>query len=159
MKKNQKLLTKIWNYRWLYLMLVPILAYYVIFKYIPMYGVTIAFKDYNVFKGILASPWCGFKVFEKLFQNKNFWHAVRNTLILNFATLFVSFPLTIIVSLMLNEVRSSAFKRVTQSILYLPHFISWVVVAAISVNLFSVTNGTINMIVERMGGSPIPFLS
>ena len=159
MKDNRKLLAKIWNYRWLYLMLVPIVAYYVIFKYIPMYGVTIAFKDYNVFKGVLASPWCGLKVFNKLFANKNFWLAVRNTLILNFATLLVSFPLTIIVSLMLNEVRSAVFKRVTQSILYLPHFISWVVVAAISVNMFSVTDGTINMIVERAGFKAIPFLS
>ena len=88
---------KVWNYKWVYLMLVPVMLYYIVFKYIPMYGITIAFKDYNVFEGVLKSPWCVFKVFEKIFSNKNFWHAIRNTLILDFATLAVSFPLTIIV--------------------------------------------------------------
>ena len=69
-------LIKIWNYKWIYLMILPVMAYYIIFKYIPMYGVTIAFKDYNVFEGIFASPWCGFEVFEKILSNKNFWEAI-----------------------------------------------------------------------------------
>ncbi|SDA71996.1 putative aldouronate transport system permease protein [Butyrivibrio sp. INlla18] len=155
----RKTLKKVWNYKWIYVMLVPVITYYILFKYIPMYGITIAFKDYNVFKGITASPWCGFEVFQKIFKSKNFWNAIRNTLVLNFATLFVSFPLTIIVSLMLNEVRNKHFKRITQSVLYLPHFISWVVVAGIATNLFSMTNGSINRAIENMGGSPIPFMS
>lgn len=158
-KSFKKTAVKVWNYKWVYLMLVPVLAYYIIFKYIPMYGITIAFKNYNVFKGISASPWCGFEVFKKIFKSKNFWNAIRNTLVLNFATLFVSFPLTIIVSLMLNEVRSSKFKRITQSVLYLPHFVSWVVVAGIASNLFSMTNGTINRIITGMGGETVPFMS
>jgi len=157
--RTRKTLVKMWNYRWMYLMLVPIMAYYIIFKYIPMYGITIAFKNYNVFKKISESPWVGFDVFMNLFKSKNFWNAVRNTLILNFTTLLVSFPLTITVSLMLNEVRSSGFKRVTQSVLYLPHFISWVVVAGISTNLFSITTGTINTILLKTTGHAIPFLS
>lgn len=155
----RKTLKKVWNYKWIYVMLVPVILYYILFKYIPMYGITIAFKDYNVFKGITASPWCGFEVFQKIFKSKNFWNAIRNTLVLNFATLFVSFPLTIIVSLMLNEVRNKHFKRITQSVLYLPHFISWVVVAGIATNLFSMTNGSINRAIENMGGNPIPFMS
>ncbi|MBP5454414.1 MAG: sugar ABC transporter permease [Lachnospiraceae bacterium] len=140
-------------------MLVPVMAYYIIFKYIPMYGITIAFKNYNVFKGITESPWVGFDVFKKIFASKNFWQAIRNTLVLNFVTLFVSFPLTIMVSLMLNELRSQGFKRVTQSVLYLPHFVSWVVVAGIATNLFALSNGSINRAIENMGGASIPFLS
>lgn len=155
----KKTLVKIWNYKWIYLMLVPVMAYYIIFKYIPMYGITIAFKNYNVFKGITESPWVGFDVFKKIFASKNFWQAIRNTLVLNFVTLFVSFPLTIMVSLMLNELRSQGFKRVTQSVLYLPHFVSWVVVAGIATNLFALSNGSINRAIENMGGASIPFLS
>lgn len=159
-KKNfRKTMVTIWNFKWIYVMLIPVMAYYIIFKYIPMYGVTIAFKDYNVFKGISESPWCGVEVFRTIFRNKNFWNAIRNTLVLNFATLFVSFPLTILVSLMLNEVRSTGFKRVTQSILYLPHFISWVVVAGIAQNLFSMIDGTVNKVIVDFGGNPVPFLS
>lgn len=140
-------------------MLVPVLAYYIIFKYIPMYGVTIAFKDYNVFKGVLDSPWVGFKIFEKVFASKNFWSAIKNTLLLNLLSLAVSFPLTIVVSLMLNEIMSAKFKKLTQSILYLPHFISWVVVAGIATNLFSQQGGTVNQILDSIGIGAIPFLS
>lgn len=150
---------RIWNCRGLYLMLVPVILYYVIFKYIPMYGATIAFKDYNVFKGILESPWCGFDVFRRIFANKNFWLVVRNTLSLNLLTLAVSFPLTIAVSLMLNEVVNTKFKKVTQSILYLPHFISWVVVVGIATNLFSQQGGTINHFLNSIGQNSVPFLS
>ncbi len=150
---------QIWRYRWLYVMLIPVIAFYIIFKYVPMYGVTIAFKDYNMFKGVFASPWCGFKVFEKIFKSSNFWLSVRNTLYLNLLTLAVSFPLTIIVALMLNEVRMLKFKKITQSILYLPHFVSWVVVAGIATNLFSQQGGTINNLLNSIGIPSIPFLS
>ena len=158
-KKPNRTLVKMWNYKWIYLMLLPVMAYYIIFKYIPMYGVTIAVKDYNVFKGVLDSPWCGLEVFEKILKNKNFWEAIKNTLLLNVLTLLVSFPLTIIVSLMLNEVMSSKFKKITQSVLYLPHFISWVVVAGIATNLFSMQGGTVNHILNTLGIDSVPFLS
>ena len=165
MKKNpagnhyQHTLTKMWNYKWIYLMLLPVMVYYIVFKYIPMYGVVIAFKDYNVFKGVFGSPWCGLEVFEKILRNKNFWEAIKNTLLLNILTLVVSFPFTILVSLMLNEIISPKFKKVTQSILYLPHFISWVVVAGIATNLFSQQGGTVNQILNSMGLPSVPFLS
>lgn len=159
MGSENHLLVRVWNCRWLYVMLLPVLLYYIIFKYVPMYGITMAFKDYNVFKGVFESPWCGFDVFQKIFDNKNFWLVVRNTLSLNLLTLAVSFPLTIVVSLMLNEIMSAKFKKVTQSILYLPHFVSWVVVAGIATNLFSQQGGTVNHILNMLGASSIPFLS
>ncbi|WP_417299291.1 ABC transporter permease [Eisenbergiella porci] len=158
-KNNGHTFSRIWNCKWLYLMLLPVLLYYIVFKYIPMYGVTIAFKDYNVFKGVLGSPWCGLDVFKKIFSNRNFWVIIRNTLTLNLLALAVSFPLTIIVSLMLNEIMNAKFKKITQSILYLPHFISWVVVAGIATNLFSQQGGTINRILESFGMPSVPFLS
>ena len=152
-------LMKAWNYRWIYLMLLPVMAFYIVYRYVPMYGVTIAFKNYNVFKGVMGSPWCGLEVFQKILTNKNFWLAIKNTLVLNFLTLLTSFPLTIIVSLMLNEIASAGFKKVTQSVLYLPHFISWVVVAGIATNLFSQQGGTVNNMLGAFGVSAVPFLS
>lgn len=156
---NKKVLKQIWNSKWLYVMLFFVMAYYIVFKYVPMYGITIAFKDYNVFKGVLNSPWCGLDVFKTVFANKNFWSSIRNTLVLNLLSMAVSFPLTIIVSLMLNEILNMRFKRVVQSILYLPHFISWVVVAGIVTNLFKQQGGTINSILTSYGLEAIPFLS
>ena len=149
----------IWRYKWLYLMLIPVIAYFLVFRYAPMYGILMAFQKYNPFKGIFGSPFVGLAVFKKVFANSNFWMAVRNTLLLNFLTMLFNFPLTILVALMLNEVRHLAFKKLTQSILYLPHFISWVVVVGIATNLFSLDGGTINNVIIKMGGSGIPFLS
>lgn len=158
-KDSHKLISRVWNCKWLYMMLIPVILYYIVFKYVPMYGVTMAFQDYNVYKGMSGSPWVGFDIFKKIFENKNFWLAIKNTLVLNILTLAVSFPLTIGVSLMLNEVLSVKFKKIAQSLLYLPHFISWVVVAGIATNLFSQQDGTINQILQNMGVSSIPFLS
>lgn len=155
----KKTLRRAWNYKWIYIMLLPVMAYFIVFRYVPMYGITIAFKDYNIFKGIFGSPWVGVKVFNKIFSNKNFWSSIRNTFLLNLSALAVSFPLTIVVALMLNEVAGARFKKITQSILYLPHFISWVVVAGIATNLFALQEGTINVVLQKMGIGPIPFLS
>lgn len=152
-------LAKAWNYKWIYLMLLPVIVYFAVFRYAPMYGVTIAFKDYNIFKGVFESPWVGLDVFQKIFANKNFWSAIKNTFALNFITLGVSFPLTIIVSLMLNELGNAKFKKITQSIFYLPHFVSWVVVAGIASNLFALQDGAVNMLLQRVGLEKIPFLS
>lgn len=149
----------LWRDKWLYLMVLPVIIYYVIFKYIPMYGLVIAFKDYNVFKGINASPWAGLDNFRQVFSTSLFWLATRNTLLLNLFTLLASFPLTITVSLMLNEARSAGFKKLSQSILYLPHFISWVVVAGIATNLFAQTDGSINNLLAHTGLSRLPFLN
>lgn len=149
----------VWKHRWIYLMLIPVLAYYIIFKYVPMYGIVMAFQDYNVFQGVFGSEWVGFEVFNRIFHNANFWSAVKNTLVLNLLTLAVTFPLTIMVALMLNEVLSAKFKKVTQSILYLPHFVSWVVVAGIATNMFAQRDGTINLLLNSIGIENVPFLS
>lgn len=150
---------RIWNARWLYVMILPVILYYIIFKYLPMYGIVIAFKDYNIFKGVFDSKWAGLDVFRKVFSDKNFWSAIRNTVNLNLLTLLVNFPLTIVVSLMINEIMSRRYKKVAQSILYLPHFMSWVVVAGIVTNMFTQRDGTINNLLNSIGVSSIPFLS
>lgn len=149
----------IWQHRWIYVMLLPVMAYYIVFKYVPMYGIVMAFQDYNVFKSIFDQKWVGLDVFKRIFANDNFWMVVKNTLVLNLGTLLVNFPLTIIVALMINEVKARRFKKVSQSLLYLPHFVSWVVVAGIAVNMFSMHDGTINNVLNKMGIRSIPFLS
>lgn len=157
--KRRGIVATIWRYKWLYLILLPVIAYFVIFKYIPMYGIIISFQDYNIFKGVMGSKFVGFDVFRKVFANSNFWMSIKNTLVLNLLTLCVNFPLTIIISLMLNEIRHMKFKKVTQSVLYLPHFISWVVVAGIATNLFTQNGGTINNVLTALGIGAKPFMS
>ena len=142
----------------LYLFLLPALVYYIMFRYGPMFGVVIAFKDYNIFQGIFASKWVGLDVFGRIFREEFFWLSVTNTIILNLLVLAVTFPTSIIIALMLNEVNSKLFKRTSQSILYLPYFVSWVTIAGIVVNMFSVNNGSINNLLMKMGQNPVPFL-
>ena len=160
MKTDKK---SFWYYlkrdKWLYLMLVPVILYYFIFKYLPMGGIAMAFQDFNMFRGIFGSEFVGFDVFRKVFTQPQFWNSVRNTITLNLLTLLVSFPFTIVLSLILNEVKWVWFKKISQSLLYLPHFISWVVVAGIITNLFSLNGGTINNILNSVGIESIPFLS
>ncbi len=142
----------------LYLLCLPAVAYLIVFKYIPMYGITIAFKDYNLFRGIIKSDWAGIAYFRQIFSDKSFWFAVRNTLTLNLLVLAVSFPATIILSLFLNEIGSALYRRIAQSLLYLPHFISWVVVAGLLQNMLSVKYGSVNYVLTRAGFQPIPFM-
>ena len=143
----------------LYLFLLLPLAYFIIFKYVPMYGVLIAFKDYNVFEGIEKSPWNSFRTFEAIFAMKDFHRAVRNTFFLNFTDLIVGFPAPIILAVFLNELRSQRFKKVSQTILYLPHFISWVIIGSMAQQLLSTQTGMINMLIEKFGGEPVAFLT
>lgn len=144
--------------KYLYIMLIPVMAFLIVFRYAPMYGIVIAFKDYNIFQGVFGSEWVGLETFRRTFDEPFFWISVKNTLLLNVLMLCFSFPLTIILSLMLNEVRNMKFKKITQSMLYLPHFVSWVVVSGIIMNLFSLRDGSINNIITRLGGNAVPFL-
>ena len=130
----------------LYLMFLPVLVFFIIFHYLPMYGVQIAFKKYNVRMGIEGSPWVGLKYFEKYLNDPYFWKVVRNTLLLNIYSLVFSFPAPIILALLLNELKSSVYKKVVQSISYLPHFISTVVVCGMVVN-FLANSGPINDVI------------
>ena len=143
--------------KWVYLMLVPVLAYYIIFHYFPMYGVTMAFKNFNPMKGLLASPWIGVKHFKDFFNSYYFARLLRNTFLLSFYNLLFSFPAPIILALLLNEIRIIKFKRVTQTIVYLPHFVSVIVVCGMMVD-FLTNDGMINSIIAFFGGERTSFL-
>lgn len=158
-KRRNSIWKRIYKARWGYITLLPLLIYLAVFGYVPMYGITLAFKKYSIRAGILGSPWVGFKNFERLFDSSIFWRSVRNTLIMSAMSLFLSFPVPIIFALMINEVQSSKVKRVVQTISYMPHFISWVVVSSMLVELLSPTRGTINYIITLFGGEPIYFLA
>lgn len=144
---------------YLYMMLVLPIAYYIIFCYIPMYGTTIAFKDYNIFDGMFKSEWIGFETFKSIFRMKEFSRAVFNTLRLNFLSLIFGFPSPIILALMLNEVKSKWFKKSVQTILYLPHFISWVIIGGFVTQIFSTNTGILNNLIKSFGGAPVEFLT
>jgi putative aldouronate transport system permease protein len=144
--------------KWLYLMLLPGIAYFIIFKYIPMYGITMAFQDYKPHLGFFGSPWVGWKHFERFFGEPQFWLLLRNTVLLAVYNLVFFFPMPIILALMLNEVRAAVFKRVVQTLVYIPHFVSWVVVVGIFYLLFTTENGVINELLYRLTGEKIAFL-
>lgn len=139
------------------LLLIPVI-YFLVFKYAPMYGILIAFKDYNVFQGVTKSPWIGFDAFKELFKMKEFYRVLRNTVVLNGLDLIVSFPAPIILAVVLNELKSLWFKKVSQTLLYLPHFLSWVIVGGIAYQIFS-SSGLANTIVKFFGLNSVPFLS
>lgn len=143
----------------LYVMLLPALAVLLVFKYVPIYGAIIAFKDYNILKGIWESDWVGLDHFRELFQSDKFYSVFTNTLLINFYKLVFQFPLPIMLALMINEVRNVAFKRISQSITYLPHFLSWVVVSAIFINLLSPTTGIIGRLASWLDGNTIMFMT
>jgi putative aldouronate transport system permease protein len=135
----------------LYLLLLPGLAVLLLFKYLPMLGVVIAFKNYNLFDGIWGSPWAGFTYFKEVLRDPKFYSVVVNTLLINLYKLVFQFPLPILLALMINEVRKLAFKRVTQTVTYLPHFLSWVIISAIFINLLSPQTGLLRDVFGWLG--------
>ncbi len=147
------------KYHEFYLMLVPVLAFYFIFKYLPMYGVVIAFQDYSIFRGVAGSRWVGFENFAWAFEQPTFWLATANTIKLNLLSLIFGFPAPIILALLLNEVRRRSFKAVVQSISYLPHFFSWVVVYGIVLAFFSPFNGMLPKLLHNLGLESVGFLT
>lgn len=155
---RSELRKRIMGYRMLYVMLLPAIVFLIIFSYIPMYGASIAFKDFWITKGILGSPWVGLEHFEKIFRTEKFWQVFRNTIEINLLRLVFGFPAPIILAILLNEVRQKFFKRSIQTIIYLPHFISWVTIAGIIFSILS-TEGLVNNIIVAFGGTPINFLT
>lgn len=143
----------------LYLLVSLPLLQVIIFNYIPMYGITLAFKDYNIFKGVLGSEWVGLDVFRFIFSYNRFFKVVRNTLTLNILDIIFGFPAPIILALLLNEIRNSKLKKSIQSIVYLPHFLSVVIVAGFVYQLFSTRRGLFNSIITGLGMEAIPFLT
>lgn len=145
------------NCKYLYLMALPVIAYYIIFHYLPMYGVTIAFRRYSISDGIFGSPWVGLKYFEEFFSSIYFGRVMKNTLIISFYDMLVGFPLPIIFSLLINELRSTKLKRFVQTATYLPHFISMVVICGIITDFFS-SNSIITNLISYFGGSKINYV-
>ena len=144
--------------RYLWLLAVPAVVYYILFHYLPMYGLLIAFKDFSPFLGILRSPWAGLVWFEQFFTSIHFVRTVRNTLLLNFYGFFFNFTVPIIFALLLNEVHNSLFRRWVQTISYIPHFVSIVVVVGLINAMFNTENGLVNTVLARLGMEPVPFL-
>ncbi|WP_413374939.1 ABC transporter permease [Alkalihalobacillus sp. 1P02AB] len=145
----------------LQMMVLPGIILILIFNYIPMYGVVMAFQQFNIFEGISGSKWVGLENFERFFNDPRFWEIMRNTLILSSIKILIGFPAPIILALALNEVRNMAFKRSVQTITYLPHFLSWVIVAGFAMSLLSTDNGSINILLQQLKliEHPIHFLA
>jgi len=143
----------------IYAMLLPTIIWFLLFLYKPMYGLQIAFKDYSIFRGIAASPWVGLEHFETLFSNDQFTRAFWNTIKISALNLLFGFPAPIILALLFNEIINFTYKRVTQTIVYLPHFISSVIIAGIITTAFSPTAGVVNSIIGWFGLDPIYFLT
>ncbi|WP_284641069.1 ABC transporter permease [Paenibacillus silviterrae] len=159
-KKSQEsgLLKRIIKNRAIYLMILPGILYFIIFKYIPMYGLVIAFQDYKPYLGMTGSPWVGFKHFERLFTEPMFWTIFYNTIMLFVMNLVFYFPVPIILAVMLNEVRRDYFKRIIQTLIYVPHFMSWVIIVSITFVMLSMDRGIINELLVMMGFEKINFL-
>jgi len=156
--KKNRLWTRIMRNWDLYLIIsIPLLAL-LIYSYVPMLGIIIAFKNYRVFDGILESEWVGLTHFQTLLSDPKFFSVLKNTLLINLFKFLFQFPLPIILALLLNEVRKSFIKRLTQTLTYLPHFLSWVVIAGIFVDILSPSTGIVNGIIQAIGFSPITFL-
>lgn len=157
--ERRKIFKYVWFNRYLYLMLIPAITYYIVFHYLPMYGITIAFKNFSIPKGILGSPWAGLKHFKYLFSLDKFTQVFMNTLYISLYRLAFGFPIPIIAALLLNEIKKLHFKKIVQTVIYLPHFISWVILGGILINLLSTDSGAINEMIRLFGGEPIGFLT
>lgn len=145
------------NWR-LYLLLVPVLAYFLLFHYLPMYGITLAFKQYDARLSIFGNDWVGLKYFKQFFNAYGTWNIIKNTLVLSIYGIVAGFPVPIIMSLMLNEVRNKRFKKLVQTVTYAPHFISTVVFVSMITTFLNPSSGIINILIQRLGGTPVHFM-
>ncbi|UVI28288.1 ABC transporter permease [Paenibacillus spongiae] len=143
----------------LYLFLFPTILFFIVFHYIPMYGVTIAFKNFMASKGIMGSPWVGFEHFERFFSSYKFSTVMWNTLIINLYELIIAFPIPIIMALLLNQVANARFKKLVQTVTYAPHFISVVVIVGMLYLFLSPRNGLLNQLIVWFGGEPVFFMA
>ncbi len=142
----------------LLLMFLPVLLFYLIFRYAPIGGLIIAFKDYNFYDGVMNSPWVGTYYFEMLFQDPRTLQIIRNTLMLSLLNIVLGFPIPILLAIMLNEVRIMSFKKTVQTIVYMPHFLSWVIIGMLVTTIFSMENGMVNRLVTSLTGEAYPFM-
>lgn len=160
LKRRRSSVKRLWQQnKYLWLMFLPCLMYYLIFRYAPMFGLVITFKNYNLFRGVWASEWVGFKYYRMFLENPDFLLLMKNTFLLGIMNLAFGFPAPIILALLLNEVRKAAFKRFVQTVSYLPHFISNVIVASMVIMFLSPTGGLINEMIAALGFEPINFMN
>jgi len=150
------------RYGTLYLMLILPVLYFIIFKYIPMTYIQVAFKKYSIVKNPWTMPWAdngGFEYFIKAFSNRDFLYSLRNTIMLNLLDLVAGFPAPIILAIILNELAFKRFKRFTQTVAYMPHFLSWIIISGMALQLFAPTSGLVNILLNRLGIKSIPFMN
>lgn len=150
---------RIWQNRYIYLMVIPVLVYMVLFKYLPMYYLRASFYDYKLLKGFEGSKYVGTKWFERLLTSPELWQYIRNTLTLNSLSLLICFPAPLVFAILLNELHSAPYKKLVQTVSYMPHFISTVVLVSIINNICSPSMGTLSKVFKMMGQTPINFLS
>ena len=153
-----QLLRQVYKMRVYYYLLIPFMAFIILFKYVPMYGITLAFKDFKVRSGIMGSPWAGLKYFRQLFESYSFFEVLQNTLIISLEKLIFSFPIPIVLAIFINEIRNDRVKKTFQTFSYLPHFISWIIAASFIQDIFAL-NGPVNVIISSLGGKPIYFMA
>lgn len=160
-KKKKPLAAYLRNHWQLYLLLILPVVFVIVFKYAAYPGLRISFMNYKPAKGYAGSAWVGWANFEKIFRDKDFLRALKNSLAFNFLDLLVGFPVPVILAIMLNELRFNRFKRVSQTVLYLPHFLSWVIIASVALTLFKPETGLINVLMLKAGWieKGIPFLT
>jgi putative aldouronate transport system permease protein len=149
----------IMKHKALYLIALPGILFFIVFKYIPMIGSVIAFQDYNIFKGFWGSQWVGWAQFQKMFQYSDFLRILKNTLLINFYDLIFGFTAPILLALMLNEVRKILAQRIIQTIVYMPHFLSWVIISGVFIGILSPSTGLINTLLNAIGVDSVYFLA
>ncbi|WP_106766429.1 ABC transporter permease [Paenibacillus faecalis] len=150
---------RVWRNWQLYLLISPVIVYYIVFHYFPMYGIQIAFKDFIATKGIWGSPWVGMEHFNRFFDSYYFWRLIKNTLGIGLYSLAVGFPIPIILALLMNEIKAERFKKFVQTVTYAPHFLSTVVIVGMMMIFLSPRYGIINHFIEMFGGQPINFMT
>ena len=155
---NRQLLKRIKQYRTMYLFLLPAIILVLTFSYRPLIGLIMAFEKYDIVKGMFHSPLIGLDNFKTFVNDKSFWLALRNTMVINGLYIIFGFPLPIALAIMIFSMKDTLFKKVTQTISYLPHFVSWVVIAGIVYKLLDVNSGIVNIMIKNLGGAAVPFL-
>ncbi|WP_432665574.1 ABC transporter permease subunit [Wukongibacter baidiensis] len=155
-KKIKRIINRLKEDSILYFLIIPCILYFIIFHYIPLIGMKLAFQDYRI---IGDNIWVGLKHFKVLFKSPAFFKVLKNTIIISSMKMFIFFPVPIVLSLLINEIRSSKYRKYVQSVIYLPHFLSWVVIAGIWISLLSTNNGAVNQIIKIFNGTPVDFMT
>ena len=157
---GERLRIDMWNQRYLYIMMLPGIVFYLIYRYWPMVGLAIAFREFSFTRGMFGGEFIGFRYFQFLFfQHRDFWNIVRNTFLINVYRIFFYFPVPVIFALMINEILSLKYKRLMQTIVYLPHFVSWVVFGSIIIIFLAPEGGIVNAVIKLFGGNAIFFMT